>query len=565
MEVPHRCHQLSVPVCWVVNAGVIKLAVVQEDVPQLLSIGLLEHGGAIIDTNDNKITFAKFGKEQLMTKQSTGHRTIDITRWPGGVFPVPEQLTRELGIQPGAFNKDHSEVVESYMSSAAAARVSSKGGVDLGDMLLFSYIRETLPPKPFLGWTRDVFCNDVLVSLPRAMSRGLFPHVGSNTWKSTWFCSDSKVINHEFFSSCESNSNGSHQPVESLVESTAELCNFLTKQDFSFGGEHDHARMLTVFHQFAREDFEQDLRKLYLVAAGTASLPRSSSHSQGASSFARKEPSQINCCIEHGGKAAQEACFDQSRPRGGAGSLVLDGAPALEDSCRDLHSTAASTSADAGRCRTTFISSGNGGELLGDHIAGRGLPTPPRVCDQWSQSTRDVEALSSLPFQARVCALRSKQPEASYQEEEQYHGDLRDQGCTSASEDQEKCFVERSCSLMSGVGADDGRTEPYASRGTVQCDEPSHGSSDPGATGHRSELDESQCADAGAADDEWQRPRDHLDRRGDGTSRQGRAGSSKVSGLAFVGEALNVSLCKTGGQNNWFVAPCNSSKQSFLS
>ena len=52
------------------QAGVIKLAVVKEDVPQLLSIGLLEHGGAIIDTNINKITFVKLDKEQKMTKQT---------------------------------------------------------------------------------------------------------------------------------------------------------------------------------------------------------------------------------------------------------------------------------------------------------------------------------------------------------------------------------------------------------------------------------------------------------------------------------------------------------------
>ena len=37
--------------------GVVKLTVLQEEVPQLLSIGLLEHTKAMIDTGSNEIVF----------------------------------------------------------------------------------------------------------------------------------------------------------------------------------------------------------------------------------------------------------------------------------------------------------------------------------------------------------------------------------------------------------------------------------------------------------------------------------------------------------------------------
>ena len=84
--------------------GVIKLTVVEDDVPQLLSIGLLEHGEAVIDTGTDKILFRKFGTEARMTRLPSGHRTLDVAEWSGEDFPVPEKLARELGLRPGAFN-----------------------------------------------------------------------------------------------------------------------------------------------------------------------------------------------------------------------------------------------------------------------------------------------------------------------------------------------------------------------------------------------------------------------------------------------------------------------------
>lgn len=44
--------------------GIVKLTVVEDNIPQLLSIGLLEHGHAVIDTQADQIFFKKFDKVQ---------------------------------------------------------------------------------------------------------------------------------------------------------------------------------------------------------------------------------------------------------------------------------------------------------------------------------------------------------------------------------------------------------------------------------------------------------------------------------------------------------------------
>ena len=101
--------------------GIIKLTVVREDIPQLLSVGLLEHAGAVIDIAQNKIDFRSFGSSTNMTRIGSGHRTISVAAWKGGSFPIPKQLELEFQLKPGAFD----------ISDVAAGRVYtalSEGG-----------------------------------------------------------------------------------------------------------------------------------------------------------------------------------------------------------------------------------------------------------------------------------------------------------------------------------------------------------------------------------------------------------------------------------------------------
>lgn len=101
--------------------GIIKLTVVREDIPQLLSVGLLEHAGAVIDIAQNKIDFRSFGSSTNMTRIGSGHRTISVAAWKGGSLPIPKQLELEFQLKPGAFD----------ISDVAAGRVYtalSEGG-----------------------------------------------------------------------------------------------------------------------------------------------------------------------------------------------------------------------------------------------------------------------------------------------------------------------------------------------------------------------------------------------------------------------------------------------------
>ena len=100
--------------------GVIKLTVVEDDIPQLLSIGLLEHGHAVIDTKEDKIHFKRFDTMAKMWRLPSGHRTLAVAEWDGSDFPVPPQVTEKYGLPAGACNL-HSSDREVYMTSVSDA------------------------------------------------------------------------------------------------------------------------------------------------------------------------------------------------------------------------------------------------------------------------------------------------------------------------------------------------------------------------------------------------------------------------------------------------------------
>ena len=102
--------------------GIVKLTVVEENIPQLLSAGLLEHAGAVIDMSQNKIMFENLGSSVDMTRLSSGHRIIDVSSWHGKSFPVPEQLVKQFNLKPGAFDSSDSATPAEYMPSSAAGQ-----------------------------------------------------------------------------------------------------------------------------------------------------------------------------------------------------------------------------------------------------------------------------------------------------------------------------------------------------------------------------------------------------------------------------------------------------------
>ena len=101
--------------------GIVRVTVVQEDIPHLLSIGLLESAGSVIDTKANVIRFEEHGTQDKMLRLKSGHRTVDVTKWDGGLFPVPPQVREQYGLSEGAFNLPGATAPESYMERAAVA------------------------------------------------------------------------------------------------------------------------------------------------------------------------------------------------------------------------------------------------------------------------------------------------------------------------------------------------------------------------------------------------------------------------------------------------------------
>ncbi len=108
--------------------GIIKLTVLREDIPQLLSIGLLELGKAVIDTDLDVIDFKAFGSRSHMTRLESGHRLIDVAEWPkqGQSFKVPDQVLKDFHLRDADFRcKDSSSSeVSAYMAAVRSEHLS---------------------------------------------------------------------------------------------------------------------------------------------------------------------------------------------------------------------------------------------------------------------------------------------------------------------------------------------------------------------------------------------------------------------------------------------------------
>ena len=99
----------------------VTVHVVAEDIPHLLSIGLLESAGSVINTQTNQIQFENIGTEDKMVRLRSGHRVVDISKWDGQPFPVPQEVQDKYGISDGAFNLKDSRSRGAYMSGPGSS------------------------------------------------------------------------------------------------------------------------------------------------------------------------------------------------------------------------------------------------------------------------------------------------------------------------------------------------------------------------------------------------------------------------------------------------------------
>ena len=107
--------------CACQRPGVVRVTVIKEDVPHLLSVGLLEATGAVIDMRRNTVNYKELGVSEAMIRMRSGHRVVDIASWEGTTYPVPPHLCKEYGLTDGAFNTGKTltgTAVEVYMACA---------------------------------------------------------------------------------------------------------------------------------------------------------------------------------------------------------------------------------------------------------------------------------------------------------------------------------------------------------------------------------------------------------------------------------------------------------------
>ena len=174
------------------HPGVLKVTILSEDIPQLLSIGLLEHGKAVIDTDLNTISFKTFGCQADMTRMESGHRLLDIADWSNLDFVLPEQVSQEYGLKEPDFKVAGVDVSSKSLYEGA----SGMDGIDQGRYLshLFSCISDSSQSVHVV----DLFGNSAFVSqnvLEVPLEELSQQH--GHEFRSTWIRDGSSVINIE--------------------------------------------------------------------------------------------------------------------------------------------------------------------------------------------------------------------------------------------------------------------------------------------------------------------------------------------------------------------------------
>ena len=163
--------------------GIVKITVVEQDIPQLLSIGLLEHAGAIINTKKDVIDFDNLETSCKMCRLPSGHRIIDIADWKKDEpFPVPSQLLKQYDLSVDAFDwpkRGHKEPASAEAVYMAESRVVS----------IQKYLQDITQDSLIDSWNIDCLGNPVFFSscssiLEHALRERPFLQI-----ESEWSCS----------------------------------------------------------------------------------------------------------------------------------------------------------------------------------------------------------------------------------------------------------------------------------------------------------------------------------------------------------------------------------------
>ncbi|CAE7346579.1 RE1 [Symbiodinium natans] len=110
--------------------GVVKFVVLENNVPPLLSVGLLTHLGASLDLQTDVISFKKIGVSMKMQQLPSGHRAIPLVQWSGEHFPVPAAAKRQYQLSDDAFMKEHVPVAYTKRKAPSRSTEGARSSVN---------------------------------------------------------------------------------------------------------------------------------------------------------------------------------------------------------------------------------------------------------------------------------------------------------------------------------------------------------------------------------------------------------------------------------------------------
>lgn len=463
--------------------GVIRITVLKEDIPHLLSIGLLEHSGAVIDTADNLIRFKRFDKQDQMLRLDSGHRILNIADWDGSDFPVPDILSEKYGVVPGDFNirptrADYRQAAGG--PTAANSRISRMtSGQSLKSLTAFDTKDRQLEFEEISlgvseGWTHDFLGNAVLVSRDVHVFRT--PNTHESSFNNNFVYRDTWVLFEDRFELLESNCDWR------LQNDPHEL---LPNGPFSVS--------VSVFH--GKKSEHDQCQPCDNLAHQPPAISQGFENSRSCSN-------SESCPSQHAGASFESPPNAQrARSRSLGDTLGQPDSQAAVGECGQVFTAAATTS----------------GCFDAKHSAGDLCSSRAVHCDR-RKPIWELEEVPAMSSEAQLCPLVGDQSTGGKDQEDSDH--LYPSGDVGVASREQEVEQGKGCSCRSSAGSiidnsgierGDGPSNTTSCRDAVNVVVSGHGSPSAESTGFaRDPPDEHDDADAGQRHDAHEQPGEHV-------------------------------------------------------
>ena len=534
-----------VPCCLGGFPGIVKLTVLEESIPHLISIGLLEMAKSVIDTDENVIMFKAFQTQAPLIRMSSGHRLLDVTSWKGGEFPVPDQVSQEYGVKAGDFN-----------TSDARAAYDASGSPDMFSFQdYFSRVmKHKIHEDEFGNMVRVCFNTSSLVNVDHQLQ---YP------FRTTWLVFGENAVRVE--DSVSSSCSFAH----------CSTCDVNIPCVISIFSHHSDVLRCPVFslppciflgHDMLQTNQQSEVagrsgEKTICSDGMPATSNDQSSHQeqldlQGLTSLQRSVRFDPNSAESHGwsGQNQSSASELRARSRGGTGSMVPVGGKA--------------SSLEVRRCQPSSSCTTLG--PTNSPLAGKedGMPSPRGTCGEGLESMGNVAPVPGMPDEDRVSALQRREPSTAGQTV-QASGDLCATAKGSPDHEQGQEYQdgeEPLWHLSEGAGGSLGEAsripcERHPAGAGTDCPEPARpptGPVDDGAASDRVSADASSASP-------WRGPSTglHQLRRRDDTRAHDESQLAGLGGhvrrLPTVVKPCDVSrILEESDVQNWLAVPISS-------